>query len=763
MRSGTVCWNGADSPYAHWFDIDWQAPGFVGKVLFPFLGKAYADVLAEGGLVLRLDDSGRLAIWAHDTHRLPICPRDYADVLKAVGSSLAPAFARMKDAASQDPRWPALHNRLAAESVELEAFQAPAKLDALIDRQHWRAAKFNLDADAINYRRFFTISDLAGVRVECPKVFEQTHALVLSLVHEGLVDGLRIDHIDGLRDPKAYCLRLREAVGRRIPIYVEKILGPGEDLATDWDSDGTTGYEFGNEVVTLLADPAGTDALSALYCDFTGQENAPQRVVHDGKIAVLSGPMRAEREAVLVKVSVLAGKVPEWSDLGHGAIREGLMLVIAALDIYRAYVDADGIAPEGRARITAALDKARKQAPELDPAIWDLFLDVLTLDLRDRLPDASDDVLEAAMRFQQLSGPVMAKGLEDRALYRFNRLIALNEVGSHPGQFNLSVAEFHVAQKARLRAAPFNMLGTASHDTKRGEDARMRIVAISSVVGLWQHKVPEWSGLLRDTDAPVDPNEEYFLYQLLIGVWPDDTEELTGLQERVSAAMLKSVREAGKNSRWVYGDGSYEESIRAFVRRALGSSAFVASCTDFLRCIRPQAEASSLIQTALKLTVPGVPDIYQGAEMWDHSLVDPDNRRPVDFAHRAALLPELAGGPIRVPYRPACQVKLALIATLLRLRADHPALFAQGSYEPLYANGAAAEGFLGFIRRAGSERLMVAAALHPASFNMAAWSATRIQLTDDAPDWYNLISGESVDPREPAGLFRDLPLAILRQ
>lgn len=754
---------GPDSPYAHWFDIDWQAPELTGKVLFPFLGKSYAEVLAEGGLELRLDQAGRLAVWAHETHRLPICPRDYTAVLAEAGSPLASAFDTMTDAAPQDPRWSDLHSRLALEGAELASFHDPARLDALIGRQHWRAGKFNLDADAINYRRFFTISDLAGVRVERPEVFAQTHALILSLIEDGLVDGLRIDHIDGLRDPKAYCLRLRAAVGQQVPVYVEKILGPEEALPADWESDGTTGYEFANEVVTLLADPAGTDALTALYHDFTGQHDAPGRVVHDGKIAVLRGPMRAEREALVGGVSALAGEVLEWADLGQGAIREGLMQVIAALDIYRPYADADGIAPEGRARIKAALDKARLNVPELDPAIWAMLSDVLTLDLCDRLPEARADILEATMRFQQLSGPVMAKGLEDRALYRFNRLIALNEVGSHPGQFGLSVAAFHTAQAARLENAPFNMLGTASHDTKRGEDARMRIVALTSHSGLWQQKVAEWSSLLRDDSAPVEPNEEYFLYQLLIGVWPEAPEDKAGLEERVIAAMLKSIREAGKNSRWVFGNAGYEENMHAFVRRALGSSAFLTSFTDFLRRMRPQAEAGSLIQTALKLTVPGVPDIYQGAEMWDHSLVDPDNRRPVDFAVRADLLPDLSCGPVYVPDRPAEQMKLALVATLLRLRADHPALFTNGSYEPLHAKGAAAEGFLGFMRSAGPERLIVAAALHPASFDAADWNATHVQLPKvERKGWYNLINGKDADPHDPASLFPELPLAILR-
>lgn len=754
---------GPDSPYAHWFDIDWQAPGLEGKVLFPFLGEPYGTVLAEGGLALRLDDAGRLAVWAHDTHRLPVCPRDYGMVLAGAGGPLVADFAAMADALPDDPRWPGLHARLAAEGADLAVFHDPARLDALIARQHWRAVRFNLDADAINYRRFFTISDLAAVRVEIPEVFEETHAFVLSLLRQGVVDGLRIDHIDGLRDPRAYCLRLRASVDRPFLLYVEKILGPGEDLPTDWQSDGTTGYEFANDVVTLLADPAGTAPLSTLYRTFTGRAETPEQVVRAGKLAVLSGPMRAETEALLGRFISLAGRVPEWADLGRGAIREGLAQVIVALDIYRTYGDAGGIAPEDRARLAAALTGARMQAPELDPAIWEMLFDVLTLDLAARQPALHADILEAVMRFQQLSGPVMAKGLEDRALYRFNRLIALNEVGAHPGRFTLTVADFHATQAARLRDAPRSMLGTATHDTKRGEDARMRIVAIASHTGLWQQKLTEWHRLLADPAAPVDANEEYFFYQLLLGVWPDDAPDLPMLEARVTAAMLKSVREAGVNSRWIFGDAGYEDRIGALVRRALGSRAFVASFTGFLHHIRPEAEANSLIQAALKLTVPGVPDIYQGAEMWDRSLVDPDNRRPVDFRHRALLLPELTQGPVRTEGRPASQVKLALVAALLRWRAEQPALFAQGSYEALGADGPAADGFLGFIRREGRARLLVAAALHPASHDAAAWAQTRINLPEGgAVEWRNLIDGQASDPRDPAALFRHLPLAILR-
>ncbi|MDX5402100.1 MAG: malto-oligosyltrehalose synthase, partial [Rhodobacterales bacterium] len=503
--------------------------------------------------------------------------------------------------------------------------------------------------------------------------------------------------------------------------------------------------------------------LTDLYRSVTGRNEPPAEVVRDGKLAVLRGPMRAELEAVVTRMAALAAQVPEWADLGRGAIREGLAQTIASLDIYRPYADADGISADGRARMMAALDQMRQRAPDLDPAVGDLLAGVLTLDLAGRHPGLRAEALEVTFRFQQLSGPVMAKGLEDRALYRFNRLIALNEVGSHPGSFTLSVEAFHQRQRARRETAPQNMLATSSHDTKRGEDARMRIVTISSHTGLWQQKLEEWLDLLRDATAPVDPNEVYFFLQLLVGVWPGADADLQGLEERIAEAMVKSIREAGVNSRWVFGNEAYETAVRNLVTHAVQSRAFMASFADFLNRIDADATHASLIQTALKLTVPGVPDIYQGAEMWDRSLVDPDSRRPVDFDRSSAMLPGFVGTPVFTKTRSGAEVKLALIRSLPHLRAAQPRLFAEGDYEPLHAEGPAADGFLGFMRRIGTERLMFAAALHPGSHDASAWSATRVVLPEaEGPVWANLIDGGNVDVRDPAALFQHLPLAILQ-
>jgi (1->4)-alpha-D-glucan 1-alpha-D-glucosylmutase len=704
---------GEASRFAHLFDIDWASPypGLAGKILVPFLGGQYGAVLAEGGLVLRFDRAeGSFAVWAHETHKLPVCPRDYGEILRVGGlGAEAAGFDAAASHAPGDAPWAALKTGLAAAPEEAVARALAAyagrpgelaswsRLDALIQRQHWRAAKFNLDGDALNYRRFFTISELAGVRVEIPEIFEATHRLVLALLDEGLIDGVRIDHIDGLRDPKAFTLRLRSRVARPFTLHVEKILARDEHLPLDWQTDGTTGYEFANLLVGLLADPAGTDALSAAYADFTGRTEPPAEIVHAAKLAILARPMATELEALVDGLLALGLSDPRRRDLGRGALRAGLAELVASFDIYRTYADADGMPGEGRARLDAALAEARARSPALDPGVFDFLAEVLAA--------GSPETLELTMRVQQLTGPVMAKGLEDTALYRYNRLIALNEVGSEPGAFSVPVEAFHRANAERLTRFPRGLLATSTHDTKRGEDARARILALTSHAGAWRARVQEWHAALADRDRPIDPNDEYFFYQLLLGAWPADhprgmplpAEALAELGARIEAAMLKSAREAGVHTRWVFGDPDYEACLAAFVGRALDpDGGFLAAFRAFEETVAADGAANGLIQTVLKLTVPGVPDIYQGAELWEQSLVDPDNRRAVDFARRAALLADPAAAP----------AKLALIAALLGLRAARPGLFAEGSYEPIVGDGIAA-----FARRHGTDALVVAVSL----------------------------------------------------
>jgi (1->4)-alpha-D-glucan 1-alpha-D-glucosylmutase len=586
----------------------------------------------------------------------------------------------------------------------------------------------------------------------------------------GLVDGVRIDHIDGLLDPRAYLQRLRRRAGRPFSLHVEKILAPGEELPEDWQCDGTTGYEFANLLVGLLADPAGTEPLSRAYAEFTGRSEPPTEVVHAAKLAVMARPMAAEVEAVVALLLDLAARDPRRRDLGRTALREALMQVVAALDVYRTYADADadadGLGPADRARLEAAVRQARRRSPALDPGVFDFLAAILTLDRA----AGRADVLAAAMRVQQLSGPVMAKGLEDTALYRYNRLIALNEVGSEPGRFGLGIDAFHHANAERLARSPRALLATSTHDTKRGEDARARIAALTGHAALWRDKVFEWHELLADPDRPIDRNEEYFFYQLLLGAWPADWDHLPparALEElagRVRAAMLKSAREAGVNTRWVFGDRAYEAALAAFVDRALDPAPgndFLRSFGGFAATVAADGAANGLVQTVLKLTVPGVPDIYQGSELWDQSLVDPDNRRPVDFARRAALLGELKSGGTRPAGSGAAQ-KLGLIAALLDFRRARPALFDRGTYEPLAGEGRAAASLCAFARRDADDVLVVAAALHPGSVGREHWAATRLAVPAGLPRALrNLVGGTPVPDLSPSRLFRDAPVAVV--
>ncbi len=758
---------GPRSRFASWFDIDWNAPhpGLAGKVLMPVLGESYGAALAAGALVLRFDaDEGRFAVWAHDTHKLPVSPLDYAAVLKA-GELDAQAEAAAAVKGPEDPRWRDLRSDArrrtrwrgsSQRSPAAREISPPGPLlDGLILRQNWRPAKFSLETDALNYRRFFTISALAGVRVEDPDVFEATHGLVLSLAESGRVDGLRIDHIDGLRDPKGYLTRLRARTQEPFTLLVEKILGPGETLPADWPVEGTTGYEVTNLLAGLLIDPAADDALTRNYVEFTGRTASFDLVEHEAKRSIMTRAMAAELESLSAAFVDLASRSSLFRDLGLATMRAGLVEVVAGFDVYRTYADADGMRAEDRARVLAAVERARSVGTGLDPDVFDFIAAVLTLDL----PGAD----ELVMRVQQFTGPVMAKGVEDTAFYRYNRLIALNEVGGRPGTFSVPIDAFHAANAARQADAPRTMLTTSTHDTKRGEDARARIAAISAHPDDWRAKVGEWHDLLADPAQPIDRNEEYFLYQLLLGAWPMEwrstppREALDGLAGRVQAAMLKSVREAGVNTRWTFGNPDYEAALAAFIARAFAAdSAFLRSFRSFEAEVVGDGVANSLIQTALKLTIPGVPDIYQGADLWDQSLVDPDNRRPIDFAHRRAVLEaeKAAAGPTDP------MTKLALTSRLLRLRQAHPTLFREGSYEPLRAEGPGAGSVCAFLRRRNGEALLVAVALRHSG--PAFTSATRIVLPGNDTTWHDVVADAARTSLSCLELFAESPVAVLR-
>ncbi|MBU1336702.1 MAG: malto-oligosyltrehalose synthase [Alphaproteobacteria bacterium] len=668
--------HGPSSRYADWFDIDWHPPrpGMAGKLLVPFLGASYAESLTSGHLQIRADADG-FAIWAGDDQKLPIRPEDESDLLARHGTAEA-AIAALSGHPEQAGSW--------------------AALDALIARQHWRIAHHSVAGDEINYRRFFINSDLAGIRIDRPDVFAHAHALIFALIAEGLVDGLRIDHIDGLLDPKGYIEKLRECAPRTIYLIVEKILAPHEQLRGDWPVEGTTGYEVGAQLTRILMPAHAEPAVTAAYEAFVGAVADPQEEAYRCKLRVMDNELAAELAALARRFATIAWAVGTTMDLAEAGLRRALRETIAQLEVYRVYADDAGSGARDRREIGVAIGKARRSAAHLPPALFDFVGDLLCGAVGNEYDPKL--VAEAVGRFQQYSGPVMAKGLEDTALYRYNRLVALNEVGAHPDRFALSVSAFHDSNRRRLATHPACMIATSTHDTKRGEDLRAVVAAIAGDPARWQAATQEWRAILAADGADaIAANDLYLLFQLLLGGWPIEGEA-HDLADRIKAAMTKSLREARQRSDWGVNNTGYENGVLAFIDAALANQAFLRSFHAARLPLVEIGRRKALIQLGLKLTIPGVPDIYRGAEDWEQSFVDPDNRRPVDFPGLAQRLA-----------RPMAQRddKMMLTQTLLQLRRRLPEVFAQGRYEPVVLDPAV----LAFRRCHGADEVLVIADL----------------------------------------------------
>ena len=798
---------GPSSPFAGWFDIDWapDREDLKGRLLVPFLGDHYGAVLQAGQLSVRFDlDEGGLAVWAYDTHKLPVCPLHYARLL----GDAAPELERLGDDFSTLPEWrpqvgrralalkaqlaDALKRRpdlLAAVQARLDALNAQtaegwAELDSLIKDQHWRLAHFRVAADDINYRRFFNISELAGVRVELPEVFDDMHRLVLGLLQERRIDGLRIDHIDGLLDPKAYLQRLRARGGEDFYLVVEKILAPHEELRPDWPVDGTTGYDFVNLVLGLLADPAGEAGLTGAWRDFTGRAPDFSAMVRACKLRVIDNDMFGELDAVARAAAGVAAQTPGSADFTRNILRRALRAVTASLPVYRTYLDeANAPAPEDRRDLDWALAEGRRLEPELDPSVFDFLHRLLSgaLVAAPRSGFSRHAALHMAMKLQQYTGPVMAKGMEDTAFYRYGRLIGLNEVGGRPDPIGVSPSAFHRANARRAERWPHAMLAGSTHDTKRGEDARARLVVLSELPEEWGRRVQAWSRLLRarrgdvERQGPPDRNDEYMFYQTLVGAWPPDLLDQAALDpaamaafaERVKGALVKSMREAKLRTNWAAPDETYEAAMLAFAAQALDpdqGSAFLGDFLPFAHRIARLGAHNTLVQTVLRLTPPGVPDIYQGSEFWDLSLVDPDNRRPVDYPARAAALDSVKHADFTELMRswPDGRFKLAAIQRILAFRRQAPALFEDGGYQPLIVEGPDADEVIAFARTAGDVAMVVAAARFPARREAAgAAIEARVNLPGAlvACEWRDVLTGGAFAPAEALDAAAILALA----
>jgi (1->4)-alpha-D-glucan 1-alpha-D-glucosylmutase len=805
---------GPESSYGGWFDIDWEPHrGYLhDKLLVPVLGDQYGVELDAGRLTLKL---GELAVWAYDHHKLPICPLTYGDVL----GSDHPTLERLGDEFGALMQWKPqvtrragdLKRALAAaargeDGVRAALADAVARvnrpdddgvrraLDAVIRKQYWRAAHFRVAGDDINYRRFFNINDLAGLRIELPEVFEHVHALVLVLVGNRVVDGLRIDHVDGLLDPEAYLKRLRAALARvGVPecyVVVEKILARGETLPKSWPVDGTTGYEFAAAALQVLLDPAGEAPLTRLYRELTEEREPFAEVVHEAKLKIMRNEMASELNVLARDAARVARQNPRTADFTHGLLRTALRELIASFPVYRTYVDAAGICTETDMKyLGEALAGARRRAADLDSSVFAFLARLLSGKLVEAPRSGFSRVaaLRCALKFQQLSGPIMAKGLEDTAYYRYNRFIALNEVGCDPQRIGWSAEEFHALNAERARGSPRGLSATATHDTKRGEDARARLAVLAELPGEWAERVRDWRQQLRGAepaDAAPDVNDEYYFYQSLLGAWPPelcdspklDEAALAALEERLRGAMLKAVREAKRRSSWAQPDERYESALLSLLDAALDPRAgneFLARFGPFASRIARLGVNVSLAQLALKLTSPGVPDIYQGCELWDFSLVDPDNRRSVDFAQRAALLEAVDEELARDRARAFAQwhrrwqdgrIKLAVTRALLELRSREPELFGEGEYVACEVTGPRADEIVAFMRRRSARAAVTAVRRFPVRAERSSgWQGTRLKLPPEAQGAVDVftrrvVHGAALDPEV---LFATLPIAVL--
>ncbi len=741
---------GRDSPFAGTFDINWR-PGrgvLAGKVLLPFLGDHYGAVLERGELRLKFDaETGSYSIWYWD-HRFPVDPRSYPRILSGSGlpSELVDLARSLKGRAASRAARQALRGRADQLKAGLRdrpsAAQAAAErlngqagdpasfrtLHRLMEDQNWRASYWRVAADEINYRRFFDINDLAGLRMEDLEVFQRTHAKLFDYLERGVIEALRIDHVDGLFQPAQYCRRLQARVAEmrgaspdEQPLYllVEKITAPHEALRRDWPVAGTTGYDFCNEVMGLLVDSGAEPLFNRLYAHLIGGEPDFEEEVYAAKLLIMDTVLASELRVLTVLLAHVAETHWRTRDYTLSGLREALRQVVACLPVYRTYVTPRRVTDTDRRYVDWAVARARKLAGG-EEDLYSFLRGVLTTDLvRGRAaayPRAL--VLDFAMKLQQYSGPVMAKGFEDTALYRYNRLVALNEVGGEPRLFGLSPANFWKACRQRR---PHAMLATATHDTKRGEDTRLRIAALSELPHDWRERVSRWIRLNQGfkTGGAPDANDEYFLYQTMVGAWPCDGDgggdgdgaAQDAFLERLQGAMQKSLRESKRRSSWARPDEAYEQAVADFIRRICERdrrNPFLEDFLPFQRRVAALGKLNGLTQTLLKLTLPGVPDIYQGCELWQLALVDPDNRRPVDFEARRALLEGTGEGPLSGDWTGG-GIKLDLIRRLLDLRARHPALFAEGTLDPLTVRGERRDHLVAFARQGGGQVLLVLA------------------------------------------------------
>ena len=838
--------NGPSSSYASYFDIEWHPanPHLENKVLLPILEDQYGNVLEDGKLRLVYDD-GAFFICYYDI-KLPVAPRTYSailshqidrlsetldkdaahllefqSILTAISHLPLPTEADPEKLAERRREKEIVKRRIAAlyqESAEARsAIDAAVRhfngnvgdprsfdpLDQLLNAQTYRLAFWRVAGEEINYRRFFDINELAAIRTEAAEVFQATHQLILQLLAQAKVSGLRVDHPDGLRDPAAYFQQLQQSQlaqdpGARsnsngLPLYIvaEKILSKGEALPADWAVSGTTGYDFLNQVNGLFVRRASRGAFDKIYGDFIGTKSSYRELVNSRKKMIMLISLASEINALSHRLDDISERNRHYRDFTLIGLTFAIREVIACLSVYRTYADETkgDMSERDRDYIAAAVEEARKRNPRTARAIFDFIGDTLALKNLGRFQSADHQaVIDFVMKFQQLTGPVMAKGVEDTAFYVYNRLISLNEVGGDPEEFGISLETFHRQNSARLEHWPHTLLTLSTHDTKRGEDARARIDTLSEIAPEWRAALMRWRNFneakksLVDGELAPDRNDEYLFYQALVGAWPDGAlgrDELAGFRERIAAYMEKAIKEAKVHTSWVNPNEAYDRAVEKFVREVLdpdSSDGFLNDFDEFHKPIAFAGMVNSLAQTLLKMTAPGVPDFYQGTELCDLNLVDPDNRRPVDFAKRRNFLEEFKREESVDRAGMVCdmlsqwqdgRVKLYLIYKILNFRREHRELFQSGDYLPLYAEGKFREHICAFARRWNDHWIIVAAPrlltriVPPGCLPLGepVWEDAVLRLRHGTPEyWHNILTDEILSARKTEGEQKVLPL-----
>ena len=800
--------NGPSSPYAPYFDIDWRPlkSDLHDKVLLPILGDQYGRVLERGELKARFGEGAFFICYYN--HELPIAPGTYRYILEVALENLAPykdkdfyaelqsiltALEYLPKRTETDPERIAerarekeiikrrLERRCQEEPRVQEAIDKALtqingkpgdprsfdKLDELLNAQAYRLAFWRVAAEEINYRRFFDVNDLAAIRQELPEVFNATHKLVIDLVGKGAVTGLRIDHPDGLYLPREYCEHLQRRCakalglplppdGRAIYMIVEKILTGNETVPKDWPVHGTTGYDFANQVTQLLVDSSAEGEITNTFRKFIGHSLHFGHLVYAKKRQVMRLAL-ANDVAVLGNLADRLSEQNRWfRDFTLQALARAVRETIACFPVYRTYLAPDRpVSEEDRQVIERAIFSAKRRNPGIEESVFNFLRDILLFKFPENLDDAAREAhVQFVLKFQQYTGPVMAKGLEDTVFYIFNRLAALNEVGGEPQQFGIGLDRFHQRNQDRQRDWPATLLTTSTHDTKRSEDVRARMVAISEIPQLWRSSLQRWRAANRrlkkridDLDAP-DANEEYLLYQTLLGVWPVDQSGVAEKQvapefvERIQTYTAKALNEAKLNTSWIQPNEEWLGAMREFVAKILDPSPKNKFLPAFLPVVEEIARLgaiNSLSQVLLKVSSPGVPDIYQGNEIWKFSLVDPDNRRPVNYKRRRQMLGELSAiKPEELLQNwPDGRIKMFLTQRLLRFRNEHVDLFKRGSYLPIPGSGTFADCCVSFARQLGDQWIVVIAPRLSSRVGFppigAKWKDTIVDLAGNLP------------------------------